>query len=96
MFNVEFCLYSTYISPYTAAGMASSAGHLYCAPLLPSHAPIVLSHSVSFIGQVCLTVRVRRLGDHYGLALPTPTRVRKIGATTVALNVGSTLISALV
>jgi len=76
--------------------MASAAGHVYCAPLLPSHAPIVLPHSVSFIGQVCLIVRVRRLGDHYGLALPTPTRVRKIGAITVALDMDSTLISALV
>ena len=29
-----------------------------------------------------------KLGNRYGLVLPTATRVRKIGSTTVALNVG--------
>lgn len=41
----------SYVGPYVAAG------HLYCAPLLPPHVPIVLPHSVSFIEHV-------RLGDH--------------------------------
>ena len=31
--------------------------------------------------------RMARLGNRYGLVLPTATRVRKIGSTTVALNV---------
>jgi len=49
-------LYSTYVGPYVAAGVASLAAHSYCAQLLPPHAPIVLPHSVSFIKQVCPTV----------------------------------------
>lgn len=31
---------------------------------------------------------IKRLGSRYSLSLPTATRVRKIGSTTVALNVG--------
>ena len=67
-FNVEFCLYSTYVGPYVSlygmyvslqifASVASPAGHSYHVPLLPPHAPIVLPHSVSFVEQVCETVR---------------------------------------
>ena len=41
----------SYVDPYVAAG------HLYCAPLLPSRVLIVLPHSVSFIEQVCPTGR---------------------------------------
>lgn len=32
--------------------------------------------------------RIKRLGSRYSLSLPTVTRVRKIGSTTVTLNVG--------
>jgi hypothetical protein len=35
-----------------------------------------------------LSSRVQSLGKKFGLTLPTATRVRKIGATSVALNVG--------
>ena len=31
----------TYVSPYAVAGTAGSAGHLYRAPLLPLHVPVV-------------------------------------------------------
>ena len=31
---------------------------------------------------------IKRFGSRYSLSLPTATRVRKIGSTTVALNVG--------
>lgn len=37
-----------------------------------------------------LSSRVKKLGLKYGLCLPTATRVRKIGATSVALNLGDT------
>ena len=43
-----------------------------------------------------VATRIRRLGNHYGLTLPTPTRVRKIGATTVSLNVGTAPEAALI
>ena len=36
-----------------------------------------------------LNQHVQALGKYYNLVLPTPTRIRKIGATTVTLNVGS-------
>ena len=35
-----------------------------------------------------MSARIKRLGSRYSLSLPTATRVRKIGSTTVALNVG--------
>ena len=37
--------------------MAGSAGHLHHTLLLPLHAPILLTHPISFIEQVCPTVR---------------------------------------
>ena len=56
--NVELFLYGTYIQGlYIAADAASSAGHSYHVPLLAPREHIVLPHSVSFIEQVCPTVR---------------------------------------
>ena len=56
------CTVHIYIGPYVTAGAAiaaRSACRSYCTPLLPPRAPIVLPHSVSFIEQVCPTVRLR-------------------------------------
>ena len=43
-----------------------------------------------------LSSRIQSLGKIYGLTLPTATRVRKIGATSVALNLGDTATAHLV
>ena len=41
--NAEFCLYGTYVRQSTLAGVANSAGHLYCLLLLLPRALIELS-----------------------------------------------------
>ena len=46
---------------------------------------IVMSGPRQLSGMATL---IKRLGSRYSLSLPTATRVRKIGSTTVALNVG--------
>jgi len=48
--NAEFCLYGTYVRKYTLAGVANSAGHSYCLPLLLPRALIELSE-VGWLGQ---------------------------------------------
>ena len=73
-FNVELCLYGM----SSVNGTTSSAGHLYRTPLLPPHAPIALPHSISFIEQVCPTVRPCRHGGENGWLLRLETKSCRI------------------